>query len=170
MTENRQDTQLKKEQILDYYTQAGNETINAENQTSNRINDLLVTASLAYMGIMLAALNDVEKISELSSCQKTILILNCIAFVLSIGLGVTGHLIDKKFFHEVSKKHREIVRELENVDSEDNFSRIQKEKISKLNSKECQESKKWPLVGQGIAFGVGLLLLIFYIFISLFCK
>ena len=146
--------------MSDFYAEDSNLAMSLCNETTRNLNGLLMTASLAYIGVMTAVLG-ADTLQSLSCLAKTFIILGILCFVASIIFGIFESVMAIKLFRRTSPKYMEIANllmeavydenELDNVDS----------KQAELSIKKNSESGKILLYLQIGSFWSALFLPLF---------
>lgn len=148
------------QKMSDFYAEDSNLAMSLCNETTRNLNGLLMTASLAYIGVMTAVLG-ADTLQSLSCLAKTFIILGILCFVASIIFGIFESVMAIKLFRRTSPKYMEIANllmeavydenELDNVDS----------KQAELSIKKNSESGKILLYLQIGSFWSALFLPLF---------
>lgn len=149
--------------LANYYLDITNKTIEYLNQSSDQLSNLLVTISLAYVALMMAAFNDPNNIQKLSISQCSYVIIGDTLFIISIICGIIRWIMNIRFLNKTHRATSRIHDKLEVVQTMADIKSIEESEIIPLQQDKCRKSLIWPMMAQIILFGLGMITALLYI-------
>lgn len=150
------------QKMSDFYADDSNTAMNLCNDTTRNLNGLLMTASLAYIGVV-AAVMDIDVLQMLSCVTKMFIILGIICFGLSIVFGILESIVEIRVFREMAPKYMEIANMLAKAIYDDKEYEKADEQIKKLSEVTDKEYGRVWLYLQIGSFGFGAIFTLLYI-------
>ncbi len=154
------------QKMSDFYAEDSNLAMSLCNETTRNLNGLLMTASLAYIGVMTAVLG-ADTLQSLSCLAKTFIILGVLCFVASIIFGIFESVMAIKLFRRPSPEYMEIANLLMKAVYDENELGNVDSKQAELSTKKNLESGKILLYLQIGSFLVGTIFTIIYILLAI---
>lgn len=145
-----------------------NKTIDCGNTSSDKLSEILITAALAYVGLVSMVFNEPRKIEELSQSQKTWMLANLICFIVSIIFGIARYMETTRFYNRIAILNEQAAKDIMSTRNDAELNAAYNCHNRKLNTKKNRHSPKWPIVVQLLSFISGCLFMMFYIIVT-FC-
>ncbi len=162
MTDSDNEAKQHLQEMSDFYAENSNIAMSLCNETTRNLNGLLMTASLAYIGVV-TALMDVDMLKALSCAIKVFIVLGLMCFGISIVFGILEAVVAVKTFRNATPKYMEISNLLAKAvysTKEREKANLKIEELSKTTAKEY--GRIWLYLQIG-SFGVGAIFTFLYI-------
>lgn len=149
----------RSDELSDYYAECSNSMRNNCNETVRHLNELLVTASLAFLGVITAVIGNSELSNGLVCYQRWLVVSGSASFVLATIFGVIEAVSDIRFFKRVSP----LFGELSNILGRGSLDKTSVDRLGEvedeLNRKKNLKAGGGVLIVQIVFFllGIGLI-------------
>lgn len=145
-----------------------NKTIDYGNSSSDKLSEILITAALAYVGLVSMVFNEPRKIKELNQSQKAWMLANLICFIISIIFGIVRYMETIRFHKRVATLNEQATKDIMGTHSDAELNAVYNCHNRELNAKKNRHSPMWPIAMQLLSFSGGCLSMMFYIIVT-FC-
>ena len=154
----------QKNELIEKYTQAANSASSSYNDVSHQLNNALMTASLAYMGVVAAVLGNQSEAFNFDCCQRILIKLSLILLLASIVVGAASHVCSMNMFRAVRDtyvKTRGGIKQAADVAEVERAQTASGQIYEKYKDDKNGIILSWVQVA---TFGVGTLLSLLFIF------
>lgn len=152
-----------RDELASYYLDISNKTIDYSNQSSDQLSNLLVTISLAYVGLTMAVFNEPSNAQSLSFFQRFYVLFGDIFFLISILFGVIRWMANIYFLNKTHRATSAIHDKLTEAQNASDIRTIQENDIMKLRQDKQRRNLIIPIAIQLATFGIGMIASLFYI-------
>lgn len=150
-------------EMSDYYANNSNSAALSCNETTRHLTNMLMTASLAYIGIATGIFSSSDSLFTVSCYERVLISVSFVAFVASVVFGVIEALTSIKLFKNAATKNMDVSNAIMEAMTDEDKDEDIKNKIATLQEpKNVEAGTLWLRLQIG-AFLLGTAITLVYV-------